>query len=101
MTKKQKVKAINERLGKHIFDDGYAVSVLLIADILDQLAKRGLIQSPFETSSLGKDVIAICEEFGWEITDAEIQQFCEELVPDEQIDAFVFYIRAVRDKTLE
>lgn len=100
MTKKEKVKAINERIGRQVFDNGYAVSILIIADILSKLSEKGLIVSPFETAPLGKDVIAICEEFGWEVSDAEIHQFCEEMVPEGQRDAFVFYISAVRDKEI-
>lgn len=101
MTRLEQLKAINERIGpKLAFDEPAMVSVMLIAYSLDNLHKLGLIQAPFAISDMGKDVVAVCEEFGWEVTDAEIEQFCLELVPKEQYEAFVFFLKSSRDGTL-
>ena len=99
MTREEKLEAINKRVGKKMaFEDGHMISVMLIANILDKLAKRKIIQAPWSVSPMGSSVIAICEEFEWEITDAEIQTFCKELIPAEQVDAFIYFIKASIDE---
>jgi len=81
MTKKEKLKAINERLKDLTLDNEHMVSVLLIGHYLDKMAKKGLVEAPYSFTDMGSRVASICEEFDWEVTDEEIQQFCEELVP--------------------
>lgn len=100
MTRTQQLKAINERLGQKTFRDPGEVSSMLIVDYLDKLSKRGLVEVPFAISELGSRVVAIAEEFGWSVDDEEVLSFCQEMMP-EQVDAFSYLIRVVRDNKLE
>lgn len=98
MTKEQKIKAINDRIGNAVFDTPEMISIFLITELLDRLSKKNLIESSYHLTNGGTNIAAICNEFDWEVNDEEITQFCKELIPEDQIDAFIYWIKNERDK---
>jgi len=100
MTRKEKLKAINDRVGtKFAFENELCVSVMLIANILDKLSQKGLVEAPLKVSPMGRNIVAICEEFEWEILDEDIQIYCNDLIPPEERNAFIHFIKTARDGT--
>jgi hypothetical protein len=87
MTRQELVHAINERMGHNYFAD-------------PKLHKKGLVEAPYSMSDKGSRIVAIIEEFGWRVTESEMRQFCEEMMPD-QVDEFMYLIKAAQDNTLE
>mgnify|MGYP001122406088 FL=1 len=99
MTKLEKLQAINQRLGKTMFNEPFEISIMMITDYLGKLSKLGLIEAPYVISDMGSRIVAIAEEFGWKVEDGEIMNFCMEMMPGRE-DAFSFLIKKVRDNQL-
>jgi len=100
MTNDEKFTAIVERLkAENWLDNEHMISVMIIISYLDKLQELGIVEYPFNLTPLGKNITAICEEFDWQPTDAQIQQFVSEMVDDDEEyqESFILTIREYRD----
>lgn len=98
MTKGEKLTAILERLKTKGTDlDGGHVSAMVIVGYLDDLAKKGLIESAWNMTPIGNNIRAICEEFDWKPDDDEVMAFVMEMVEAKERPAFMFMIKKYRD----
>ena len=98
MTKEEKLEAILERLKASGTDiDGGHISLMVIIGYLDDLTKKGLIESSWNMMPIGNSVRAICEEFDWKPDDDEIKAFVMEMVGPREQAAFMFMIKKYRD----
>lgn len=98
MTREEKFTAIIERLKEKGVDfDPSHISVMVIIGYMDDLAKKGLVESAFEFSDAGRRVRAICEEFDWKPDDNEIRSFVMEMVEQPERVPFAYMIRRYRD----
>lgn len=98
MTNEEKFKAIVERLKAEGWcDDPSYVSVMMIIHYLDQLQKEGIVECAFNMTELGRRIAAICEEFDWQPSNIEIQNFVDEMVEKQDRPAFCHMIQQWRD----
>jgi hypothetical protein len=99
MTREDKVKAIVDRLGPQAAGfQSIHLSVLILMDYLTKMFKHGIIsEGPVETTELGLKAVALCQEFDWKPTDAEIVTFCKDMVEKTQLESFVIMFRQMRD----
>ena len=100
MTNDEKFTAIVERLkAERWLVEENMISVMVIISYLDKLEKLKLVECAFNMTPLGKNISAICEEFDWQPTDAQVQQFVTEMVEDdgESQAAMIYMVREYRD----
>jgi hypothetical protein len=99
MTKEEKFTAIIERLGEPAKDfKPLHISVLVIMDYMTTMFKEGIINDgEVEITSIGNDVVALCNEFDWKPSDNDIVAFCSDMVDKEQLESFVIMLREMRD----
>jgi hypothetical protein len=100
MTNDEKFTAIVERLkAKEWMVEENMISVMVIISYLDKLEKMKLVECAFNMTPAGNNIAAICEEFDWRPTDAQIQQFVTEMVEDdgESRVAMAYMVRMYRD----
>lgn len=98
MTTQEKLKAIIERV--KILGEDYTseyISVMVITSYLSDLSKRGLVMSGYTVTPFGENVVAVCEEFDWKPTDADIEMFVTEMVAAEDRSVIESFIRQYRD----
>ena len=102
MTSSEKAKAIIQRapaLGGEYPEE--SISMMVITGYLNQLSNYGLCVPSHEVTKLGKNVIAICEEFDWKPTDEHIQMFLDDMVSEEHRPAYRHFITQFRDNREE
>ncbi len=98
MTREEKLTAILERLKIENLDiDGGHVSAMVICGYLNDLSKKGLIESAYDLTKTGSSVRAICDEFEWTPNDDEIKAFVMEMVDPKEQAPFMFMIKKWRD----
>ena len=98
MTQDEKFTAIVDRLKlKSIEIDPTHISAMVIVGYLDDLAKKGLIESAYALLPNGKTVRAICEEFDWKPSDDEIKAFVISMVDPGERVAFAYMVKRYRD----
>lgn len=98
MTREQKFQGIVERLKEKGVDfEPEHISAMVIISHLDDLQKRGLIESAFTINPSGYTIAAICDEFDWKPNDDEIKAFVMEMVEAPERVAFAFMIKKYRD----
>lgn len=103
MTTEEKRKAIIQRIS--VLDDTFTnqhISFILILAYLRDLAKEGIISGgQYALSNIGGDAVAICEEFDWKPTDADIDLFLTEAVIQDDVPTFKYYLTEYRDNRSE
>ena len=98
MTKDEKFKAIIERMkAESLAFDPMHISCMVIVGYLDDLSKKGLVESAYSMTSNGNKIRAICEEFDWKPSDDEIKEFVMGMVESPDRPAFMFLIKKYRD----
>jgi HD superfamily phosphodiesterase len=99
MTTKEKIKAIIERVPMlDNTDTSHQISVMVILGYLNTLSELGLIiNTSHDVTPVGKSVIAICEEFDWKPSDADIEMFINSLVKEDDRPAIGHFLRQYRD----
>jgi sulfur relay (sulfurtransferase) DsrC/TusE family protein len=89
MTRQEKFEAICQRLKSDVFSEPEAVSMFLLAHHMWKLDKQGYVTAPHKITTSGENVVALCEEFDWEIEDSEILEYCKEfMIPDQVLPVF-------------
>lgn len=102
MTKKQKFNAIVERIKAEGWcTDPLYISVMMIVNYLTELQKLGVVECAYETTPIGRNVSAICEEFEWAPSDEDINQFVTEMIEKEYRNLFTHVIKQYRDNKEE
>jgi hypothetical protein len=102
MTAQEKLKAILDHVP--ILDKHYTseyISMMVITSYLNDLEKSGLLVSSHSITPLGKNVVAVCEEFDWKPSDQDIELFLDEMVEPDQHQAFRHFIKKYRDNREE
>lgn len=98
MTNEAKFKAIVERLKPEGWcTEPTFISVMMIANYLDQLSEHGVVECAYNMTENGQKVAAICEEFDWKPTDEDILRFVTEMVEDSDKAAFAYILKQYRD----
>jgi len=77
MNRQEKAQAIAERLGDKNYSIPLLLSMIVIADCLLKLEKKGILEVAYGVSERGQNIAALCSEFEWQPTDKEIQFYCE------------------------
>lgn len=102
MTNDEKFNAIIERLspiGRGLDSDH--ISMMVIMGYMDFLQKNGLIQSECRITQMGKDAVAICDEFDWKPSDKDVDMFINSMLEPPQRAAIRFFIMQLRDNREE
>ena len=102
MNTQEKLKAIIQRVP--LLDESYTaehISVMLITSYLDALSKEGLVEGGYHITSLGKNVVAVCEEFDWKPSDADIKMYVDDMIDEELRPAFAHFITEFRDNSTD
>ena len=99
MTREEKFQAILSRAKKYEeFITPDHISIVMITSYIDDLTKHGLIANRrFSLSGIGKDLTALCDEFDWQPTDTDINQFVEQMVDPQDQEKFSTYLFRYRD----
>lgn len=103
MTNTEKFAAIVERLKaeKWMIEENM-ISVMVIISYFDTFQSLGIAECPFNMTPIGKNAVAICEEFDWQPTDEHINQFITQLVEDKNSrEPLTFFIKEYRDNREE
>jgi len=98
MTTEEKFNAIIERIKAEKLDiSPEAISMMLIIDYTNKLEQMKLIECGFHMTSIGQNVVAICEEFDWQPQDIDIVNFVNEMIEEPDRIAFIYMIKRFRD----
>ena len=98
MKKEEKFDAIIERLGKKGEDlKSEHISLLVIMGYLNDLKQYGLIECEATVTPIGKNVMALCDEFEWIPSDEDIFRFTEEMVDKSRRSEFTSILIRYRD----
>jgi len=98
MTNDEKLKAIKERIP--ILDPSWGseyISMMIITSYLDAMQKEGILETAHNITSMGKNVVAVCEEFDWKPTDEHVNMFINDMVEEQDKKAFRYFITQYRD----
>ena len=95
---KEKFDVIVERMKGEGYDfDPTHISVMVIIGYLNDIAKKGIIETAYNMTPLGRSAFAICEEFDWKPDDTDIIEFVKEIVGPKEQAAFVYLLKKYRD----
>ena len=98
MTKEEKFDAIIKRMKGEGYDfDPAHISVMVIVGYLNDIAKKGIIETAYNMTPLGQSAFAICEEFDWKPSNEEIYAFVMDIVEKPEQIAFMVLIKKYRD----
>src|SRR4051812_14738945 len=106
MTEKEKIEAMRVSAPELVGDstDREFFSWIVFMGYMDYLMETGVITTgPYMTSEKGKDLIAICHEFDWRISNNEIVSFVNYLFDDTEENKLkmVELIISLRDDPIE
>lgn len=98
MTDEEKFKAIVERLNAEGWcNNPLMISVMVISHYLTKMQDLKLLECEFKLTENADKVLAVIEEFDWKPSDRDVYQFVNEMVDEEDREAFFFLIKRFRD----
>ncbi len=104
MTDSEKFNGIVNRIhGNNTWLSPLSVSVIVITSYLHALAEKGLIAGGYAISDMGKNIVAVCEEFDWKPTDEHVIAYVQEMIlPEDQAicACLIFKFRDAREELM-
>ena len=102
MTKKEKLKAIIQRLKEiNVEIDPAMISCLVISKYLSDFQKANILEGELNVTERGLKVVSIAEEFEWKPTNKEIKEFVLGLINSDINQNIVNMMIEYRDNPVE